>query len=228
MEILWADAAVVLENKDLLIGDLHLGLEEKMRKSGYRLMRMHRRILAKVLDLISQTGAERLVILGDLKDSIGNPSDNELYQIDEFISEIGVPLVVVLGNHDGGLRQFLEERGVTVYPSSGFIDSGYYLYHGNARPQGDLTSVKALIACHWHPMIRLKDKNGKVYSERAWIITPTEYGKNLIMIPAFNGLLGGATPDEVNDSYIRIDEAEIYLMDGSFLGVWGQIRNKLI
>ena len=224
MDILWEDSAVLLDNKDLLIGDLHIGLEEKMRKSGYRLIRMHRKLLAKALNLIDRTDARRLIILGDLKDSIGNPTDNELYQIDEFISELPVPLVVVLGNHDGGLRNFLEQKGVQVYSSSGFLDSGYFLFHGNARPGDRASEAEMLIACHWHPVVRIKDKT--IYVERAWIKAPTVYGPPLLMMPAFNDILGGATPDEINEPYLDIEKAEVYTYDGTFLGLWEQIKNK--
>ncbi len=224
MQIFWEDSGVLLENGDLVIGDLHIGLEASLRKKGYRLMRLHRRLLSKTLDLLERSNAKRLVILGDLKDSIGNPTDDELYQLDEFLDGIPVPVLVVLGNHDGGLSGFLEEKGIPVYPSSGFLDGDYYLFHGNANPRDEAKTAKMLIACHWHPVVRIKDKT--TYVEKAWIIAPTNLGPEILMIPAFNDLLGGATPDEIVEKYILIDEAEVYLSDGTFLGIWGQIRNR--
>ncbi len=224
MKILWEDSAVLLDNQDLVIGDLHLGLETALAKKGYRVMRVYRLILSKTIDLIDREDPNRLIILGDLKDSIGNPSNDELFQIEEFIEDIGVPMVVVLGNHDAGLSSFLSSKGVKVYPSSGFMDDGYYLFHGNARPGEGAKKSRMLIACHWHPVIRLVDKI--TYVEKIWVKVPTTYGPDLLMIPAFNDLVGGASISEISERYLDMNDAEIFLHDGTFLGTWEQLKNK--
>ncbi len=213
MEIrfLWKDAAITLEDS-LILGDIHIGLEDSLKKSGYRLWGVSRQVIANILELVSREHPNRVVFLGDMKDSIGNPTQNELDLLGMLFDNLGPEPVVVLGNHDGGLRDWLTDRSIEWYPSSGFDYNGYHLFHGNALP----SERGRLIACHWHPVIRIKDKSGGVYTERVWVFVDTDYGK-LIMMPAFNPFLGGVEISEIRDKWIHMDTAEVYLSDGTLI-----------
>ncbi len=223
LEILWEDCAVLLNKSILVLGDLHIGLEEDLARSGYRLIRLHRKMLAKILDLLDRTNVDKLVLLGDVKHSIGNPTDNELYQLEEFFLNIPAKTKVVLGNHDGGLRDYLASWGIDFSPSAGYMEDGFYLFHGNAKPREEAKDAKLLIACHWHPTMRIKDKRGVVYQERVWIRVPTTLGPDLLMLPAFNDLLGGANIEDIHETWFKMEEAEIFLTDGVFLGKYGDV-----
>jgi len=215
VRILWNDSAVIIDNT-LILGDLHIGLAETLRKSGYRIPFLNSQVIAGLVDLISKEKPDKLVILGDLKDSIGNPTQEELADLEKLFDSIDLETVVVLGNHDGGLKDWLSSKGITWYPSSGFYLGDYFLFHGNAKPATE-TSPVLLLACHWHPVVRLVDENNRTYTEKAWVFVETEFGR-MLMLPAFNPFLGGVDVREINERWIDMETAEIYLSDGTFLG----------
>jgi len=101
---------------------------------------------------------------------------------------------------------------------------------------------------HAHPTIQLKDKFGYSIIEPVWTRSRIYQDKirkkykvkktgklEVIIMPAFNRLLGGTPVNAkkgsdkllgplLKNDFVDIDNAELYLLDGSYLGVIKNLR----
>ena len=126
-------------------------------------------------------------------------------------------------------------KGVRIRPSTGMRigDVGYI--HGHTWPSEDVMKCKTLVMAHEHPAVMFRDGVGKQTTEPCWFrgsFRPeTErYGQmpeSFIITPSFNRMLGGS-PMNVNngkflgplidEEYMDLENAELFLLDGINLG----------
>ena len=155
---------------------------------------------------------------------------------------------IVRGNHDGTLERYLPAEIRMFSGIDALIRTPYGpigLCHGHTSFTSRLTSANILILGHSHPSIHLRDHFSK-YILRTWIraSTPSFHlfsdkkprfpspdqsshptTKEIIVLPPFNQYLGGFplnvggfVPGFVAERLIHPDTADLYLLDGSFLG----------
>ncbi|MCD4740694.1 metallophosphoesterase [archaeon] len=216
MHLLWDKPAILL-NDALLVGDLHIGLEQELFYHGIRLASTTKRMKEKIIEMLKETGAEKLFLMGDLKHRIASVSAQEAREIPEFLKELSkhAEITVILGNHDGGLKPYLKE--VNFYDARGFVYTDQCLIHGSAKPlPNDLKKSKGIIASHWHPVYTFRDRLG-AQTEKVWVQAHA-LGKPLLLMPSFNPLLGGVDVRKITNKWIELNNAEITLLDGVSLG----------
>jgi hypothetical protein len=217
MEILWGHPALLLEDA-LVVGDLHIGLEQELFSKGVRVPSLTNRMKDSIKNLLLETRADKLVLLGDLKHRIAAISAQEAREIPSFLRELSsfAELRIVLGNHDGGLKPLLSS--FKVFPATGFVYKKQCLIHGSAKPlKKHLKKSKGIIASHWHPVFEFKDNLGGRMTEKAWVKAKA-FDKELLMMPSFNPLLGGVPFHKIKDKWVDLKKAEVYLLDGVCLG----------
>jgi putative SbcD/Mre11-related phosphoesterase len=226
----------------LVIGDLHVGLESELRESGVHLPSQTDRMRDRILALLKETGARRLVILGDLKHEIVRTGWQEAREIPRLVAEVPVPVEVVRGNHDADL---LATPGLAVHTALGMRLNDAGLCHGHVWPAERVMAARTVVICHNHPMVLLVDEKGARHKEPCWIrarFTPKAAERypdlpadaELIVLPAFNELLGGAA---VNDpalahaggrgplwSIADLEGAAVFTLDGVQLGSVAELR----
>jgi len=147
-----------------------------------------------------------------------------------------------------------EAGDVTVHPVRGAIIEDVAYLHGHTWPDPKLLSANFIITAHNHPTIRFTDSLGYAMVEHSWIRTRlnidifqkhfsslelNKESKNwnnpeLIIVPSFNELCGGVAFNEslhddllgpmFSSGGVDIDKAEVYLLDGTQLGVLKNIR----
>lgn len=202
----------------LVIADLHIGLESELRLKGVRFPSLTRQMLAEVSGILDDTGAKKLIVLGDLKNSIATVGEQEAREVPAFLAALSgkAELEIVLGNHDGGLRPLL--HGYKVHDARGFIYRKALLFHGNAKPlPADVKKASRLIASHWHPVAEFHPGLNSRLAEKCWV-EARAFGKPLLIMPSFNRLLGGAPASNIDDSWIDMSDAKLTLLDGTYLG----------
>ena len=231
------------EIKTLVIADLHIGIEYELYKSGINVPSQVSKMKRTIKKLIEQTKAKRLVILGDVKHDVPGVSYQEMKEIPKFLESLSkmVKIDICLGNHDTYLKE-LSPKGAKIHGSRGFKIGKFGFNHGHTWPSKEILSCDHLIISHIHPMIQFKDKFGYRIIEPVWIKSRIHQerikerykikktGKlEVIIMPAFDNLLGGTpvnvkkTSDELlgpllKNEFIDMDESELYLLDGTFLG----------
>lgn len=225
-----------LRGKDvLIIGDLHIGLESHLMAKGFH-------ITSKTGDMfdsiIAASGnSKKLIVIGDVKDSVPGTSKQEFREIPDFFEgllEHFGSVELVRGNHDTGIEEFLPGR-VRIRPASGIVSDGVGYIHGHTWPSEEVMKCETLVLAHSHPAVMFRDGIGKITTEPCWVRGSfvdtserySEVSSRFIIVPAFNRMLGGSPVNIIGEGLLGplmnselpdLDNAEIYLLDGIYLG----------
>jgi hypothetical protein len=234
------NSPAILYKKALIIGDTHFGMEDKLREKGIFDLQFSDRLFEKIKSLLIETKAEKLIILGDVKEKI-TILDSKTADILAKLSLL-TELIIVRGNHDGGI----EGCGAKVIGSDGFVLGDLGLVHGHSWPSIECMNAKYLISAHQHPLLSIVDKSGKKHSEPVWIIADSdeksmsehyktfEKSIKLILMPAFNPLVGmrfhagdSHLGPILSNNLFKINVATVYRLDGTSLGELDKIEKIL-
>ena len=158
------------------------------------------------------------------------------------------------GNHDGGIEfLFSGQKDIKVHSARGAVLDGIGYFHGHTWPAPELLAASSVITAHNHPTVRFTDAFGYSMVEPAWIRTKFkaealkerfgnldfENGNDwadpeVFIVPAFNELCGGVPFNEsakedllgpvFSSGGIELENAEVYLLDGTRLGLIKNIR----
>jgi hypothetical protein len=245
------EPVLIVENemRVLVIADLHLGIERELYRYGINIPSQTDKILNSVIDQIKRTNPDRVVLLGDIKHNVPLTSKQERGEIPRFLECLSehLPVEIVPGNHDGGIGM-LTPTSISLHQSTGFILDGVGYFHGHAWPSPELFSASHMVMAHEHPIIRLKDEMGYIMTKQAWIRTKFDRDKifshynlkswknpSLTIVPAFNGLCGGIPFNDEDPKLlgpmskaIRIDDGEVHLIDGTYIGNLKTIKISFI
>ena len=116
IQLVFPYPAILLKEKScraLVVADLHIGWEKLLSQKGIHIPSQTLKLKRQLLNLIEETKPKYLILLGDIKDAITNVSMQEWKEIPEFFDTIQQEVSeihVILGNHDGNLKQLLLEK----------------------------------------------------------------------------------------------------------------------
>ena len=241
-----AAVADLADGRALVIADYHAGLEVALRYDGVEVRSQADRRRTHLVGLLDRTGVDRLVILGDFANAIGDPGDEERREIESLLDTVTdrVPVTVVKGNHDGEIEAVVSEYpAVEVTPGHGIRDGDVGFAHGHTWPSPDVLAAETVCVAHEHPTVKLEDEVGGTRVERAWLrgslgADPFEsqfpdrdlgIDGDLIVFPAFNDLTGGTWVNVRNQEFLSpflpeaLVDGEAYLLDGTRLGAYRQV-----
>ena len=231
----------------LAVADYHAGIEIGLRyERGVELDSNADERRQRLHSLLDRTGAERVVVLGDLVHRIAEPDGAEAEEVRALLDALerrGVPLTLAKGNHDGGIGDVFPDR-IELLPAEGARVGEVGLLHGHTWPGAAALSASTLCMGHEHPSVRLTDEVGGSRVERAWLRGPLTRepfrdaldsgggGWNdpeLVVFPAFNDRSGGTWINVEGESFLSpfLPEAlaagEAYLTDGTRLGPYREV-----
>ena len=172
------------EDSTILVSDLHLGLEKEMAAKGFRIPPYSMKIMDRINSVAEKYKANRIVVLGDVKHSIGKVEDidwNVLPWFFDTLLDVFSSVEVVPGNHDGGIKTLLPSR-VKLHPSVGNRDR--FGGEGRGDPRA-LVAVQEVIACgrmvigHSHFRYEMRDRFGARSKEAVWLFAGYDIGELL-------------------------------------------------
>jgi uncharacterized protein len=193
-------AALLLEDEDskyIAVSDLHIGLEAELSAKGITVKpRLVTDMAGELAGLAELQHAGGIILLGDIKHTVGAISKQEWDEIPAFLKQLSAKAEVYLvpGNHDGNIRH-LVPSSVNVISSKGMALGDTLLVHGHSMPSDVRSHVKRIVMGHVHPVFL---KRGSVINgERVWIYLQarkeavfSEQGAlEVIIIPSFNSYL---------------------------------------
>jgi hypothetical protein len=246
MSIKFLTEPALLIGKTLVVSDLHIGIEHEIFQSGITIPSQVERLEKRIDNLIKQTKANHLVILGDVKHQVPNISWQEYKEIPKFLEHFSkIKVSIVKGNHDGNIEK-LASKNVDIYEPFGFKINDVLLTHGQAWPNEKDLDAKYLIMGHVHPAIQFLTDNfrtvepcwlkceidNKILEEKFKIKTKFKQG---IVMPAFNHLIGGMAFNSkgfeplgplLKNEVLKWKESEVYLLDGTLLGNLNKLKAK--
>ncbi|WP_435063054.1 metallophosphoesterase [Halobaculum sp. EA56] len=228
----------------LLVADYHAGIEAGLRyERGVELDSAGDERRDRVCDLLARTGADRLVVLGDLGHRIAGAGDAERGEVEALLSAVGVPVTLALGNHDVGLAEAFGDR-VDVTPAGGARLGDVGVLHGHTWPAPEVLGARTVCMGHEHPAVRLEDAVGGGRAEKAWLRGPLAReafadevalsgvawrDPELVVFPAFNDRSGGTWVNVEGQGFLApflpdgLASAEAYLLDGTRLGDYRRV-----
>lgn len=221
----------------IAVADLHIGIEVQLRFAGFNIPSQTSKMLADLEHLASH--GDRLLILGDVKHripSVGYRENKEIGPFMERLADSYKRIIVVSGNHDGGLSSVLPS-GIEAVSGRGTRIEDVGVFHGHVWPSETVMQASKIVMGHIHPSVLLTDSLGTRSNEKCWVrgrlnkhLVAERYEtcpRELVIVPAFNPLLTG-TPVNTNrgsmigplfrNGLIDGDSLKIYLLDGTNLG----------
>lgn len=229
------DLPALLIGDAVVISDLHIGMETKLKRKGFH-------IVSRTGDMISALMScpeecRRLVILGDVKDTVPGRSRQEYLEIPAFFGKLMERydrIDIVKGNHDTDLEEFIP-FGIRIHQASGMVMGDTGLVHGHTWPSEEVMRCRTLVMAHEHPAVMFRDGVGRHMTEPCWVRGEIvsggerypEHPDRFVIVPAFNRLLGGSPVNVIDGKFLSpiinsgmtdLDSSEIYLLDGIFLG----------
>lgn len=149
IELLGARAA--RRGSTLLVADLHLGKSETLRRAGAPMCGGDTAEQLERLDqLVAITGAERVVVLGDLLHAAGGVTPGLVESVAEWRRRRTWEMSVVRGNHDRVLDDVAGAWRLTVL-EPGTVEDDLELVHDPC----EASRARAWVAGHVHPAVRI-------------------------------------------------------------------------
>jgi putative SbcD/Mre11-related phosphoesterase len=198
---LFSQAALIIDEnikkrRYMVISDLHIGFESNLYKRGINIYKeiFLEEIITELSDLVRYHKVDAIILLGDLKSTVGSISKQEWKEVPRFLkllSEI-TDVYLVPGNHDSNIR-LLTPENINVISSQGMVLGDTLLIHGHTMPTIGRSNVKRIIMGHIHPVFLRR--NTVIDGQRVWVclkilkdsIFPSTQGSlEIIIIPAYN------------------------------------------
>jgi uncharacterized protein len=222
----------------MVISDLHIGFESHIYTRGIAFDEkiFFDEMIQELSDLIKSNRVQAVILLGDLKSTVGSISRQEWQKIPRFfklLSEI-TDIYFVPGNHDSNIR-FLMPENINVMSSKGMVLDDTLLLHGHTMPTTARSYIKKIVMGHIHPVFLRH--NSVINGQRVWIylkiikeaIFPGSQGTlDLVILPAFNRYLYAINErrytksiSPIIDKAIKsnaVQQALIVSLDGSIVG----------
>lgn len=144
-------------NRYLVVGDLHIGFEERFRGSGARIRPDIDTMASQLDEIVDEQRPSDLIINGDVKAGIERILESEWENVPKFLSRFTgkCRVSVVPGNHDGGLVNLLPE-GVRLLNVNGSLIFNTLVMHGHTRPLIKYKECRRIVMGHIHPIFRRK------------------------------------------------------------------------
>ncbi len=179
--------------KILVVGDLHLGYEEILNKTGVFVSRkIFEEIIKELDEVFLKIGQiDEVILLGDVKDDFGSIMKQEWKQVGDLVEYLGKKserVIVVKGNHDKIIEPLLKNKGVELKDYYVFED--FCFLHGDRDfPEIYDKNIKYWIIGHGHPAVKLSD-NTKVEKFKCYLEGDYKKKKIIIVPSFFEGNLG--------------------------------------
>lgn len=161
----------------LLVADLHLEKASHFAARGWPLPPWDSEVtLARLEAAVAQTGARRVVALGDSFHDAGGPGrlDNAVRARLAALAA-RVELVWVSGNHDG-----IAGAGLGGVATEALLLDGLVLRHAAAPDER-----RGEISGHYHPKVTIRHR-GRTIRRRCFAL-----GRTRLVLPAYGALAGG-------------------------------------
>ncbi len=194
--------------KDVLfVADVHVGVESELRGKGIRVPDATPSRVRKLESLVTSVQPDCLVVVGDLKHTVAGVRRGEakaILRIVERLKELVDEIVVIKGNHDGGIENVLKGTGVRVVGTKGTVIDDVYAIHGHTLPDPEhLEEARLVVMGHEHPVsndvpgVTLKTFLEAVIDLDAWTGGRLDGEVEAVYLPAVDDLVGGTPLDEL-------------------------------
>ncbi|MFH1803099.1 MAG: metallophosphoesterase [archaeon] len=220
------------DRKILVIGDLHLGFEEAMNKTGVFVSRKMFGEMINYLDgVFKKIGdVDEVVLLGDVKHVFGSVMGQEwsdVLGLFDYLEDKCKKIIVIKGNHDKIIEPIAKKRDILV--KDYYVVGSFCFLHGDRDfIENYDKNVVFWVVGHGHPAIKISD-DVKVEKFKAFMVGKYKK-KNVILVPSFFDYNLGGDPRENDLGYIwnfDLDRFGIWIVQDESFGVlnFGKLKD---
>ena len=206
----------------VIVSDIHIGFEEYLEEKGYTIPDQTDNVIDRMKELSKK--AEKLIILGDVKHSVFLKKRDKLLIFLSKISSIFSKIIIIKGNHDGGIEKYAGGFS-NISVVSEYLLGDVLLIHGHKYATKEaIKKANKLLIGHFHSAHRIKDHLGLVDNKKSWVIYAfdnTSYInkmkvktsiKKVVGFPCFNAFFDGT--GETNGPYAKyLIKKEVLTLD---------------
>jgi uncharacterized protein len=221
--------------KYITVSDLHIGLEADLMAKGITVSpSLVSDMVAELSDLVLSEHADSIILLGDIKHTVGAISRQEWDTVPAFLKQLSskADIYLVPGNHDGNIR-YLVPMNVNMITSKGMMLDDTLLLHGHSMPSDVRGGFKRIVMGHIHPIFF--KKGSVINGERVWLyfqarkeaILAEKGILDIVVVPTFNPYLY-ATGEKLYHKSISpiitrvmqhgVEKCIVVTLDGSIVG----------
>lgn len=216
IEIIENSPALLINNKTLVMSDLHLG--RLFIRDREMVMSILEYEISKVICLANKVRPKTIIFNGDMKESIGNPPlivreylEKLLEHLAPFVKEI----IIIKGNHDGKIEEVLNKNRsfyqILIQNNVMEYNEKLIIGHGHKKISGKLINdAEIIISAHIHPALKIVNNGVKVKIWGLFEVGPDtlksdeETLHKWLVMPAFSGMVEGMALDSIfNEELIR-------------------------
>ncbi len=221
----------LLFDKYLIIADIHFG--DFFVYDIEILEHYKNEITSKIIKILEKEKKRKMIINGDLKESIGLPNKIIRKLLVDFLESIlnyVEELIIIKGNHDGKIEEILSD--LKHYGNFEIIKElilrNTIIYHGHRKVKDNsLLDVSTIITAHIHPAINFSPLRKNI---KAWLLGHLNINiedeikdLNWIVLPAFSDYTYGLALNQLSDlellslipikGTVKLDKVTILLKD---------------
>lgn len=201
---------LLIGNSNIVVADFHFGapritdINSVIYFINSDCSRLHK--------AVSKVKPSKLIVLGDVKENIGafTPEPIRLAILNCFdkVRKLGLNVIFILGNHDGGLESLLA-GGDFTYTKTLRLEHDKHnivLIHGHRKLRSkELENVDVVISGHLHPGYLVSDGVINIVV-KAWFASKIRLNEKIIdwiVVPSFSTLINGMALNSLSDNEIK-------------------------
>ncbi len=199
------------KEKILVVGDMHIGLEEALQKQGIFIPKFDiQEVIKRLKNIFSKVEVEKIILIGDVKHEFGTISDQEwrdTLKVLDFLLEKG-KVVLIKGNHDTILGPISKKRNLEILEK--YKINNVLFVHGD-KIINEKTEV--IVIGHEHPAVSFESRSDEKFK---CFLVGKYRNKKLIVVPSFNFLTEGSdvTKEEILSPYIKnIKNFKVFIVE---------------
>lgn len=200
------DKTIFFPEKGILaIGDLHIGFEKMIIKSGIMVPEIQVKDILKDLEKVinkiklGEKKLKKVIFLGDIKHYFTYERSEKfnfgkiLDFLKNYVKEENI--ILIKGNHDK--FDFVGKKMKNYY-----FNDGIMFLHGHMEfVQVFEPRVKMIVMAHLHPCVIIKDKQSIKREKYRCFLTGKYKNKEIIIVPSFPNIVRGSA---INQSRYKI------------------------
>src|SRR3989344_5563917 len=130
------DLAIEIDTQTLVFGDIHIGYEEALNKTGYLIPRFQFQDTIKRLNsILKNKQYEQIILNGDIKHEFGTITNQEWrdsLKILDLLQKHAKKVILIKGNHDTILGPIGDKKNLNIVEE--FSIGDIYICHGHVIP----------------------------------------------------------------------------------------------
>ncbi len=196
----------------LVIGDMHIGYENMLIKSGVltpktRLQEIIDELTNLILEIKEKSNLNKIIFIGDIKHSFKFEFSEKInfQEVVEVLKQQVKEIIFIKGNHDT-IDYSYEDQLKDFY-----IEDDIIFLHGH-KTFPEIEKAKTIVMGHIHPSIIFHDTHTSKSEKYKCFLVGKSNKKEVIILPSFLDISIGSpinNYDEYNDKFSIIPKKDI-------------------